>query len=185
MRNPQHPFTYEAMPKVDPIRPTDEEARQTARDLLAAAAYGALGVLDPETGAPVVTRIALAQTDNGDITTLISDLSAHTVALRQNATASLLVGEPGDKGDPLTFPRMSIAAEADFVDRSSETGQHIRDHWLRHRPKTKLYIDFADFNFVRFKPVSIALNGGFGKAYNLTPDDIMMARAAWRGGANT
>lgn len=160
------------MPKIDPIRPTDDDARQTARDLLATATYAALGVFDPETGAPVVTRIALARTDDGAITTLISDLSSHTVALRANPKASLLVGEPADKGDPLTHPRMSIAVRTEFIERHSDDGIRTREHWLKHRPKSKLYIDFADFHFVRFAPLSIALNGGFGKAYTLTPDDL-------------
>lgn len=160
------------MPKIDPIQPTNDDARQTARDLLASATFAALGVLDPETAAPVVTRIALAVTGDGAITTLISDLSSHTVALRANPTASLLVGEPADKGDPLTHPRMSIAAQAEFIPRQIEDSRRIRDHWLEHRPKSKLYIDFADFHFVRFAPLSIALNGGFGKAYSLTPDDL-------------
>ncbi|MEL7104915.1 MAG: pyridoxamine 5'-phosphate oxidase family protein [Pseudomonadota bacterium] len=160
------------MPKIDPIRATDEDARQLARNLLATASYAALGVLDPETGAPVVTRIALAQTGSGAITTLISDLSAHTRALRANPNASLLVGEPGDKGDPLTFARMSLTTRAAFVTRDSDDGTRIRDYWMRHRPKSKIYIDFADFHFVRFELTEIALNGGFGKAYRLTPADL-------------
>lgn len=160
------------MPKTDTIRPTDDDARQIARDLLASATFAALGVLDPETGAPVVTRIALAMTGDGAITTLISDLSSHTAALRTDPKASLLVGEPAEKGDPLTHPRMSVAVRAEFVTRRSDDGRRIRDYWLEHRPKSKLYIDFADFHFVRFAPLSIALNGGFGKAYTLTPDDL-------------
>ncbi|MEO1239465.1 MAG: pyridoxamine 5'-phosphate oxidase family protein [Pseudomonadota bacterium] len=160
------------MPKIDPIRPTDDDARQLARDLLHTATYAALAALDPDTGKPVVTRIALARTDTGTITSLISDLSSHSAALRANPDASLLVGEPGNKGDPLTFPRMSIAAEATFVDRTSEDDERIRAYWRQHRPKAKLYMDFADFNFVRFEPVAIALNGGFGKAYALTPADL-------------
>ena len=158
------------MPKTDPIRPTDDEARQTARDLLATATFAALGVLAPATGAPVVTRVALARTNDGAITSLISDLSSHTVALRANPTASLLVGAPADKGDPLTHPRMSIAARVEFIARQSDEGIRTREYWLKHRPKSKLYIDFADFHFVQFAPLSIALNGGFGKAYSLTPD---------------
>ena len=44
--------------KTDPIRPTDDDARDQARALIAQARFAALGVIDPATGAPMVTRIA-------------------------------------------------------------------------------------------------------------------------------
>ena len=49
----------------DLIRPTDDEARTLARTLLDTARFAALGVLLPDTGAPMVTRIALARDDRG------------------------------------------------------------------------------------------------------------------------
>lgn len=67
--------------KTDPIRPTDDEARSLARNLISDARFAALGVIDPETGAPMVTRIALVPGPDGVPLTLISSLSAHTGAL--------------------------------------------------------------------------------------------------------
>lgn len=157
------------------IRPTDDEARALARHLIDTARYGAIGVLDPDTGAPSVTRIAISTDARGVPITLISDLSLHTKALRANATCSLLVGEPGAKGDPLTHPRLSITAEAAFVDRASDDHSGLRARYLQQNPKSKLYIDFTDFSFVRFQSVSAALNGGFGKAFALTADDLAYA----------
>lgn len=160
------------MEKPNPIRPTDDEARALARTLLAGAAHGALAVLDPATGAPSVTRIALALDPEGTPVTLVSDLSAHTAALRADLRASLLVGEPGPRGDPLTHPRLTLAVTAAFVARDDPARPALRAHWLAQRPKSKLYVDFADFSFVRLRPASAALNGGFGKAFVLTPDDL-------------
>lgn len=160
------------MAKTNPIRPTDDDARALARDLLASATHGALGVIDPATGAPSVTRIAVGLDPAGIPMTLVSELSAHTFALRTHPRASLLLGEPGDRGDPLTSPRITLAVEAAFIDRAAPEHAPLREHWLGLRPKSKLYVDFADFCFVRLTPTSAALNGGFGKAFELTPEDL-------------
>lgn len=153
--------------KPDPIRPTDAEARSLARDLIKDARYAALGVIDTATGAPMVTRIALVPGLDGVPLTLISELSSHTVALRANPACSLLIGEPGAKGDPLTHPRLTLQARAEQADKAA-----LKAHYLTHYPKAQLYYDFGDFGLVRFAPIAGLLNGGFGKAYRLTPTDL-------------
>lgn len=156
----------------DPIRPTDDQARALARDLLAGATYAALGVVDPDTGMPMVSRVALALTPDGVPVSLVSSLSAHAQALAKDAACSLLIGEPGDKGDPLTHPRLTVQARAVTVGRDDQGFGDLRAHYLGLRPKSKLYIDFGDFYFVRFDPVRAFLNGGFGKAFRLEPRDL-------------
>ncbi|MEM9575869.1 MAG: pyridoxamine 5'-phosphate oxidase family protein [Pseudomonadota bacterium] len=158
------------MAQKDPFHPPDDDARALARDLIANTSHAALAVL--QNSAPVVTRIALATTPDGAPVTLVSDLSSHTGALRANPICSLLVGEPGEKGDPLTYPRLTLQATAHFVPRESAEHQVLRNHYLRLRPKAKLYIDFADFNLVRFEVETGLLNGGFGRAYKLKASDI-------------
>jgi putative heme iron utilization protein len=155
-----------------PIRPTDDEARMRARRLLAVAAHGALGTLDPETGAPMVTRVALALSPEGLPVTLVSDLAAHTRALRVDPRASLMVGDPGPKGDPLSHPRLTLRARARFVPHGSDDHARLRRFYLAQRPKSALYADFADFSFVVLEPLAASLNAGFGRAYNLTPQDL-------------
>lgn len=166
---PRHPIV---MPVTNPVRPADKEARSLARSLMDNARFGALAVIDPDTGDPAVTRIAVACDPGGTPMTLISDLSSHTKALRSEPRASLLLGEPGERGDPLTHPRITLAATAEFIDRADAEHQALRDHWVTLRPKSGLYVDFADFHFVRLIPRSAALNGGFGKAFSLTPEDL-------------
>ncbi|HID67192.1 MAG TPA: pyridoxamine 5-phosphate oxidase [Roseibacterium sp.] len=152
----------------DPIRPTDDKARAQARFLINAARFAALAVLDPETGAPLVTRIALVPGPDGAPLTLVSTLSTHTGALDANPTCSLLIGEPGAKGDPLTHPRLSMQAEAMPADKAA-----LKQHYLNLYPKAQLYYDFSDFRLIRFAPRSALLNGGFGKAFRLTNDDLV------------
>ncbi|MEJ6393789.1 pyridoxamine 5'-phosphate oxidase family protein [Gymnodinialimonas sp. 2305UL16-5] len=155
-------------PKKDPINPTDDDARQLARDLIQQARFAALGVIDPQTGGPMVTRVALVPGPGGAPLSLISELSAHTTALTANPTCSLLIGEPGAKGDPLTHPRLTLQAEAKNCHKLD-----LREHYLGLYPKAQLYFDFADFVLFRFMPTAGLLNGGFGKAYRLLPHDVL------------
>ncbi|MEX5729888.1 putative heme iron utilization protein [Rhodovulum iodosum] len=155
-----------------PLLPTDDAARKLARSLIAGARFGALGVLDPETGDPFVSRVAVGADAAGQPLTLVSELSAHTAALRANSACSLLLGEPGPKGDPLTYPRITLQARAHFVPRSTADHAALREDYLLSHPKAQLYVDFADFSFVRLVPHRALLNGGFGKAYGLSAADF-------------
>lgn len=161
------------MDKPSPIRPTNDEARALARSLIADARFGALAVIDPDTGDPMASRIAVGTDAGAHPVTLISDLSHHTRALKANPACSLLVGEPGERGDPLTHPRLTVQAGAVFVDRGDPAHAELRARWLSLHPKSKLYVDFADFRFVRLEPRGAYLNGGFGKAFVLEPGDLL------------
>ena len=157
------------MPK-DPVQPATPEAIALARDLLALP-HTALAVTDPADGTPAISRIALGLSPDGPVT-LISALSAHHAALQANPACALLLGEPAAKGDPLTHPRLMLKARAEFVAPEDPSRATLRDHWLSTHPKSKLYIDFADFTFVRLHPTSALLNAGFGKAHRLTAQDL-------------
>lgn len=154
-------------PKIDPIRPTDDAARALARSLIAQARFAALGVTEPTSGTPMVTRIAIVPGADGLPLSLISTLSAHTGALEAAPRCSLLIGEPGPKGDPLTHPRLTLQAVAEPADKAA-----LKAHYLGLYPKAQLYYDFGDFRLMRFAPMHAYLNGGFGKAFHLTAEDL-------------
>lgn len=155
----------------DPIRPTDAEARALARDLMQEARFAALATLT-EGGAPMVTRVSFGLAPGGTPISLISTLSAHTAALMRSPACSLLIGEPGPRGDPLTHPRLTLQAQAAFIAPGSDAYDEMAAHYLRDHPKSRLYIGFADFRFACFAPTEGFLNGGFGKAYRLTASDL-------------
>lgn len=158
--------------KIDPIQPADDAALATARALLRGADHAALSFIDPADGLPGISRIAFGLTPQGLPLTLVSALAAHVPALRAEPACALMLVEAGPKGDPLTHPRLMIKARADFVRPEAPERSALRDDWLRAHPKSKLYIDFADFSFVRFQPVAVLLNAGFGKAYRLQASDL-------------
>ncbi|HQY44975.1 MAG TPA: pyridoxamine 5-phosphate oxidase [Paracoccaceae bacterium] len=159
-------------PKPDPLLPVDDDARATARQIWKEARTAALAFTDPVTKTPFISRIGFGTTSDGAGLTLISDLAQHTAALRVTPDCALLLGEPGEKGDPLNSPRLSVRARADFVSAAAPDRAALRDCWLAGHPKARLYVDFPDFHFVRLIPIAAFLNGGFGRAYALTPDDL-------------
>jgi putative heme iron utilization protein len=144
----------------------DDEARELAQGLLAKARFGALAVLAE--GAPFVTRVALQA--EGEIISLVSSIAQHTAALKTNPSCSLLIGEPQEKGDPLTHPRLTIQAHAQLIGHD----EALRARWLKTHPKAKLYIDFGDFGFVRFQVQAAFLNGGFGYACKMSARDLCL-----------
>lgn len=159
------------MNKRDPFRPLDDDARRLAQRLIAEATFAALAVA--QDGVPSVTRIAFATTLDRTPMSLISDLSSHTQALNSHPTCALLVGEPEERGDPLTHPRLTLQATAGFISRTDPVHEDMRARYLDQRPKARLYIDFADFRLVRFDVQTALLNGGFGQAYKLELKDLI------------
>ena len=159
--------------KINPIRETDDEALALAREL-SRETLGALSTIDPGSGYPAGSRVALI-VDGSDPVTLVSDLSHHTVAMGADPRCSVLVGTPPGKGDPLAFPRVTVFAEARAVERGSDEHMRLRAAWLEAHPKAALYIDFGDFRFWRLSVTRASLNGGFGKAYELSRDEWMRA----------
>jgi len=159
------------------LRVTDDEARRLARTLLRSARSCPLAVFEPETGFPFASRTLTGTDTDGAPVILVSALSFHTQALRADPRASLLAGEPG-KGDPLAHPRLTVISIAEEVSRESEARAALRERFVRRHPKAKLYVDFPDFTFFRLVPQRALLNGGFGKAFVLTAEDLLIRSPA-------
>lgn len=157
------------------IRDTDDDARRQARILLRGARFASIGVIEPETGFPFVSRVLLGMDTDGAAVILVSGLSAHTTALLSDPRASLMTGEPA-KGDPLAHPRLTLQCTAESVERDSPTHARLRARFLARHPKSQLYIDFPDFRFFRLNPERASLNGGFGRAYHLSSADFFIPK---------
>lgn len=156
-----------------PIRPTDDQARAMAHSILAAVRYGALATVDPVDRAPMATKIAVGFAPDQGAFAYLSDLAQHTRNLCQNPDVSVLLETSADKGDPMNAPRLTLMAKARRVDRDTPAHDRLRGLYLNQFPKAKLYIGFTDFAFYRFDLAKAHLNGGFGKAFVLTPADLM------------
>lgn len=155
----------------DPVQPGNDEARAIARSLLSLG-HAALAWEDPDTGTPGISRIAFARDPEAGLLTLVSGLAPHYRALRDRPDCAVMLGEVGDRGDPLTHPRLMIRARAGLVGADDPARPALRARWLTRNPKARVYIDLPDFAFVRLAPVSALLNGGFARAFRLAPEDL-------------
>ena len=157
--------------KRNPINETDDEARSLARSLVDDTRYVALAFNEGESGYPLVSRVAAAFTPGTGLFFCASDLSVHSKCLSVDQRCSVLSGEPG-KGDGLAYPRITLIGTVQRTGNSSPSRQILRDVFVKHHPKSKLYVDFADFAFYRLNIERAQLNGGFGKAFHLNGDDL-------------
>jgi putative heme iron utilization protein len=155
------------------IRPTDETSLKLARKLVREARFGALSVLEPESGHPFASRVLTGTDIDGVPVILTSMLATHTKALLNDPRCALLFGEPG-KGDPMAWPRITVLCDAERIPHDSESDSRTRSRFLRRHPKAKLYASFRDFAFFRLVPKSASLNGGFGRAYIISGDDLII-----------
>ncbi|MBZ9678745.1 HugZ family protein [Mesorhizobium sp. ES1-1] len=158
--------------KQDVIRETDAEAIRLAKTLLRSARFGSLAVLEPQTGAPLVSRVGVATDIDGTPLILVSMLSAHTGALLADPRCSLLLGEPA-KGDPLAHPRVTLVCQATRLERGSNEHARAERRYLNRNPKAKLYAGLGDFSIFRLELQRASLNGGFGKAYLLDRSNLL------------
>lgn len=154
------------------IRPTDAEAIRLGKTLLRSARFGALAAIEATTGHPLATRVGIATDVDGTPLILISGLAAHTPALLADPRCSLLLGEPG-KGDPLAHPRITLWCRAAQVAKDGPDHARVAHRYLYRNPKAKLYAELGDFSFFRLDIERASLNGGFGKAYALTRENLL------------
>jgi putative heme iron utilization protein len=159
------------------VQETDAEAIRLAKTLIRTARYGALATLDPKSGAPMASRVAVATDMDGTPLTLMSGLSAHTGAVLGDSRCSLLLGEP-DKGDPLAYPRISLFCTARRLEQGSSEHDRAERRYLNRHPKAKLYSGFPDFSFFRLEIEHASLNGGFARAYLLDRAEIVIPEEA-------
>jgi putative heme iron utilization protein len=155
----------------DPVQPATAEALELVHRLLALG-HAALAWTDPDTATPGISRIAFARDPEAGLLTLVSGLAPHCRALKAHPDCALMLGEVGEKGDPLTHPRLMIRARAAFVAADDPARPGLRAGWLGRNPKAAVYIDLPDFDFVRLTPVSALLNGGFARAFHISPQDL-------------
>lgn len=155
----------------DPVRTTTDDARDGARRMLGAMRHAVLAVNDAGSGHPHLSRIACQIDVSGVPVALLSGLAVHSRALAADPRAALLVETQGDKGDPMTWPRLSLQVVARMIDDPAG----LRDRWLAAHPKAAVFIDLPDFRFWRLMPQSGFLNAGFGAAFRLTPADLGIA----------
>ncbi|MBE7220638.1 MAG: HugZ family protein, partial [Caulobacteraceae bacterium] len=139
-----------------------------ARRLLRTVRSGALATLTPE-GDPYASLVTVATLPDGSPVLPLSTLAVHTQHLMADPRCSLLLDSAG-AGDPLTHPRLTVAARA--VRATPEDRAAWRSRFLRRHPKADIYVDFGDFAFWRLEMRGARIIGGFGRIDMLGAADL-------------
>jgi heme iron utilization protein len=155
----------------EPQMPTFDHSAMI-RDLILTARHATLGTLDAQ-GGPFTSLVALARDDALSPVIITSHLSGHTAHMERDPRVSLLIAEVG-KGDPLAHPRMTLLGQAQAAHPGDGPYGELRQLYLAQNPKAELYVDLPGFWFWRIRPRSIALNGGFGKAWTGPWDALIL-----------
>jgi hypothetical protein len=140
-----------------------------ARGLLALA-RGSLGSLAERDGRlyPFVSLVLPAQSADGEIILLLSDLSDHAKNLQRDARASLLMDGTLDLKEPLTGPRLTLLGEVQV----SPDQQGDKARYLEVHPEAALYAGFGDFKLYRFRILEGLFVAGFGRIFRLKPEEL-------------
>lgn len=145
------------------------DAVAMARRALRRAGTGALATLDPRSGFPLTTLVNVATDVDGSPLFLASRLALHTRNIEADPRASILFATLG-KGDPMAnSERLSVAGLAGRCDDAN-----ARRRYLARHPKAGLYIDFPDFSLFRLAVAGVHPNGGFARAGEITPADVLL-----------
>lgn len=147
---------------------------RTARQLLRAHRYGALGTLSKKFDGHPFTSITPYLTDHdGSLLILISGLAEHTKNILHDSRVSLITHNQEDPHIQ-TQGRVTVVGHAVFQQDRENCGRR----YLRYFPEARTYYDMADFNFFRITPLAIRYIGGFGDIHWVKNESYLMPKHA-------
>ena len=146
----------------------DDQTRKLMMSMLDRMRHATLAVPDTRSGHPHQARILCQTAGDGTLTALLAGIATHSQTLARDPRAGLLVEQTEEKGDTMTWPRLSLQVTARLLPANAD----IRDRWLQRHPRSRLFIDLPDFRFWSLTPQRGLLNAGFGAALRLTDQDL-------------
>lgn len=108
----------------------------------------------------------------------ISNLARHTRAIQQNPRVSLMVAEAYDPArDPQTLARVTIQGTAVLIPYATDPATHdaARTVYLARFPQAEFNFQLGGFELYGIAVESGRFVAGFGKTFNLTPQDFVAA----------
>lgn len=150
----------------------DAESEQILTHLILTQRTAALGTL--RDGWPFVSLVLFAPAD--DFTAFyihVSRLAHHTQDLLQDRRAGLMIAQTDDgMGNPQTFARLSILGEAFELSAGDSDFSTARTAYLAKYPEASPNFSMSDFSLFRITVHRARYVAGFGKIYNLVPEDF-------------
>jgi putative heme iron utilization protein len=103
---------------------------------------------------------------------LISSLARHTMNLRANHAASLLIADPAPAdGDPLAGARASLSGCFEQLEDAAAVAE-ARERFIAVHPAAAGYAGFGDFGWWAMSIASAHLVAGFGRIRTISGSDL-------------
>jgi putative heme iron utilization protein len=150
--------------------PTKTETAADARSHVRRSTKASLATIDARNGYPYASLVIMATDSAGAPTLLISNLARHTANLVNDARASVLVDGTGALADPLQGARLTLWGRAEKAPEEA-----VRRRYLARHSEAKLFADFPDFGFWRLAVEGAHYIGGFGRIFDLAPDELLVS----------
>lgn len=150
----------------------EKEALEIAR-LIHAQRWASLATLHD--GQPHASMVAYCPAaDTSHFLLHLSRLAPHTRYLLDNRQVSLAISEQDDgREDPQTLARLSVEGIIEEIARGSPEYIAGKAIYLDRIPASAPLFDFGDFSLFRFLPTKMRYVGGFARARNLSPVDLL------------
>jgi hypothetical protein len=155
----------------------DAESQRNLARLIRSQSTASLGTLHG--GAPLVSMVLYAVAP--DFTAFFihaSRLAQHTQDMLQDARVGWMIAE-ADAGrqNPQTLGRVSILGEAAALSPTDTGCDAAKSIYLTRFPQAAATFAFKDFSLYRLAPRAARYVAGFGKVFDLGPDDLRQAAA--------
>lgn len=152
----------------------DAETAVALRRLLADVPVAALATLHK--GEPAVSMVPWVWSPDLDSFLIhVSGLATHTRDMQEHPRVSaMVVGRIEDAPSPQALPRISLQANAHFLDKSDAAAYSAQQAcYLARFPDAEIMFGLGDFGLVALSPLSARLVAGFGQAYSLVGERLM------------
>jgi putative heme iron utilization protein len=120
-------------------------------------------------GAPYASLVLLAADLDASPLLFLSDLAQHTVNLRRDPRAALLLDGTAGHSDPLAGPRLTVLGEACRTD-----DPRLLARFLARHPSAAQYAGFADFGLWRVAVERGHLVAGFGRIAWIAAAELLL-----------
>jgi len=150
----------------------DKPSEQLLAHLIRTQRTAALGTL--RDGYPFVSMVLyLPALDFSTFYLHISRLAHHTQDLLKDPRASLMISQTDDGAqDPQALARVSILGTAHELGREEAGYQAVQSAYLAKYPQAATSLALADFSLFSIHVNQARFVAGFGKIFNLKPEDF-------------
>lgn len=160
-----------------PSEPARDIAKEVGEHLRAgrSAVLSTLSVHDGIVGFPFGSTVPYALTPEGSPILLLSGLAEHTRNLLANPRASLLVQEPGPRGEPQTEWRITLVGTLERVSDPGARRDELMERYRLKVPGSAAFAGLPDFHPWVLRIQRIRFIAGFGRIHWVEPSDLAPA----------